>query len=627
MAYALSFAQQFLDLGHTDLSLALLATYTRTRAERNLPLDRRALALQAKALSCRAEAQRRAIGSANAALRMASTPAERATLEARRADAEGALATTVDAERRAVAVLSAHDVASDGALTSMVEQMALGRESIGGGRPTAARASLGGTPFGLASPAAGGWPPHLAPARRPMATTPLMGAAPLTTPWSLGTPSAAVGGAGGRAPPASPAFAAFAAAAPAAPSSASPRAPSSAASRARLSTERLSLGGAAAPAAVVDTGGRAAPPPEAARWALAGGLGTPGSPAPLVSDGSSGRHPPLSRPAEVPTPPTATQRRAPNGSLVGGSGAARRQSGLAEPAGGGGALGAMGGGGGGGGGCSELERWRVRSSALRGEAEAMLAVLPHRQTKRTPAGDAAGGEGSWVYRYLLYEPVGVVGAGGADGDTFELLGTAREEAAKAGALWSIAMRLASPTSRQGSAAGRGHGHGHVHLRLFTEVAPGCIAHVHAAMRAVCATADARASLRGVTMVGGTTQRTADAAVVIPLPAPPATPTGSDAGSVTAAAATERGRVPHARQGLVCFRPPAAAGGGDGGELAFSLGPAGPTGDGWLVIGRIVDGEHALVRLIGSDSGGAPGAAALSVARWQPTELHTPISAK
>ena len=51
LAYALSFVQQYLKLGHAETAASVLDAYTRARAERRLPADRSAVTLRPQVLS------------------------------------------------------------------------------------------------------------------------------------------------------------------------------------------------------------------------------------------------------------------------------------------------------------------------------------------------------------------------------------------------------------------------------------------------------------------------------------------------------------------------------------------------------------------------------------------------
>ena len=105
----------------------------------------------------------------------------------------------------------------------------------------------------------------------------------------------------------------------------------------------------------------------------------------------------------------------------------------------------------------------VRSASLRAEAEAMLSGRPNRKAPPPPAaggkaGGKDGGDGgssSWVYKYLLYEPLAVsVSASGVHSCT--LAGTAAAEAHAEGALYAATFECvgSQATPRQkGSAPG------------------------------------------------------------------------------------------------------------------------------------------------------------------------------
>ena len=51
LAYALSFVQQYLKLGHAETAASVLEAYTRARADRQLPADRSAVTLRPQVLS------------------------------------------------------------------------------------------------------------------------------------------------------------------------------------------------------------------------------------------------------------------------------------------------------------------------------------------------------------------------------------------------------------------------------------------------------------------------------------------------------------------------------------------------------------------------------------------------
>ena len=135
IAYAISFAQQFLKLGRPELSSALLAAYSGARAERNLPNDKRATVLLPQVLSACAASQQREIERLKLELRTAA-PIHRAPLATSLEEAERALQPTLaqlrQAEVAAAACGSGGSESEAAGLTSLVGRMSLSSPRAGG---------------------------------------------------------------------------------------------------------------------------------------------------------------------------------------------------------------------------------------------------------------------------------------------------------------------------------------------------------------------------------------------------------------------------------------------------------------------------------------------------------------
>ena len=296
---------------------------------------------------------------------------------------------------------------------------------------------------------------------------------------------------------------------------------------------------------------------EAMRRSISGNLGSISSPPPVAVGNMSGVNigrRSLSMPSEVPTPPKP-QTPAGGAAAAPGAASAVKPSRLAwgpaeagtaksttQPPSGTSTAAAGG-----------VEAWRVRSAALRAEAEAMLSGMPDRARKPTAPGSDTDDKASsdtnvaWVYRYLLYEPllVSTGTAGNNYAHTRRLAGSAAAEAVNEDAIYEATFGndVGAPVS--------------LIVRLFPSVAPKSVTVVHSALRNSATQHNAAVVAQQILSIN--------------LPG----------GLTTTEAATEA-KLHHERSGLLSLRTSYdghamptggfGSGGGGGASLAFCLGP-------------------------------------------------------
>ena len=123
LAYALNFATQFLEVGRAEISEMLLSANARTRAERGLPDDPKAVLLLPQVLSACADSRNAEVEALQRQLRLSNPSEQRAALSAKLADAEANLQPTLQALQRAEAAAGA--AAASDALSAMVSGMQL----------------------------------------------------------------------------------------------------------------------------------------------------------------------------------------------------------------------------------------------------------------------------------------------------------------------------------------------------------------------------------------------------------------------------------------------------------------------------------------------------------------------
>lgn len=663
VAYAVNFAQQYLKHGRSERAAALLEAHARARAASNLPADRQALKLNPQVLSALAANQRQEIVHIGSELRAAPMSA-RAALTNKLDAVKRALPSTLEALHRSESAAAAFALpdTSTSSLTSRLDQMQLSayRGAVAPPSPvpttpgssfaplpaTPSSASLRSgarhsssrevtTPLGFGGPArtpTSMSTPLVLGDGRVSTDTPLL--APTPTPSSrvtplLGEPSrfAALFGAiaepagaiAAAAPPAPPPAALPSTPAPATqslPSTPAASAPTRSASIAGLSS-RLSGLGLAPPSLTVTSSSTSSL--ELARASVTGGLGSLQSPPPAVAGASS-----LTMPSDVPTPPVASVKRdGPFGrvslsSSLAGSG---RRAGEGPAA----ATGGSGGGGEGalpssGGGTLTVESWRVRSAALRAEAEAMLSGIPNRRSPSKASSTASAGTTSpgatprgatWMYKYLLYEPLTVsIGADGAH--ECRLAGTAASEALASGDLYSATL------DSEGASAT-------LTIRLFSSVAPSAVALLHVAIE------DTLREQPSGAVCAGPAPSTGGAILTVGLArAVPTDKSIKDAVASDEECVKEAGRLPHERAGLLCLllgaadTPPpmptgaaATAAAARKPTLAVCLGASPPDLKAYgaslcIPVGRLIDGVGDVRELLDA----APGPPRLL--RWQKT---------
>ena len=627
LAYALTFAQQFLTLGSATTSAALLEAHRRARAESNLPEDRRAVALQPQVLSACAALQGGEIERIKLELRTA-PPTERHGLTTRLSDAQARLQPTLQSLQRAEATAAATAAATGrdaASLSAMIGKLELSSSASRAGSPAG--------PPGYGTPGYA-WA-TATPAPSPAARTRLpLSAQRLPLPAATSAAAAAAAATAGAATPAR-----------VPPVGASPFAswregwapPPSTPAATPVATP-ASHGGGGGTSGLVGASGCAAPG-EQAIWSIAGGLSSLGLSSPTPTTGAGAGRASLSMPSDVPTPPRESRRASGGGGGgVGGvGGVPTRRSSLGDGAKAGArAVGADGGGKAGGG--MAVETWRVRAAALRQEAEAMLSGLPNREAKGGGGGGAGGGSGAgggtggknWIYSYVLYETLtlkdegGGGSAGGAGGKHIRrLAGNAASEAAESNALWTMTLGI------------QGSGEAALHVRLFTEVAPASVAHLQASLAAVLTPTSVGSTLVNGEVAPKTFEpvcswqsadaESADAETSVRLPLECIAAAVKPAKAAAEAMANEATRLRHERTGLLSLLSPYSAGAADpiptGGRnpsassaLGISLGATPPFGPRGAVIGRIIDGEAALQQLLAS----APQNAPLQLLRWRPT---------
>jgi hypothetical protein len=304
-----------------------------------------------------------------------------------------------------------------------------------------------------------------------------------------------------------------------------------------------------------------------------------------------------------------------------------------------------------------VEEWTKRAAALRRDAEAMLSGFPNRGQGRSAAAAAAtassaaantAGEsavskgGPWLYRYLLYEPVSLSRLAPNAPLSGRLGGSSLAEAADAGALWTATFGVGASDGGGGGGPSSSPSTVSVSVRLFPDVAPATISYVKAALGALLkgghSTACAVREVPGAPAVAASAEKATSGSVVLSLAGSADVPPAE-----LEKARIEQTRLVHERAGLISVllpmagvdvprpargacasAPPTTAstvkeGGAPAdaaGALAVSFGAAAPFGARGVVVGRVIDGEHALKQLVDARSA----AATLSLLEWRPTEV-------